>query len=652
MKESLRSAWKTSGGIVGFALVALIAIAANVILANAHIMRKDLTEDQLYVLSPGTRQILESLPGKVTLQFYFNRSEAEIPVQLKGFADRVEDLLKEYEIAGRGNIEIERFDPKPDSDQEQWAQKHGLSGQSLGLAGPTLYIGLVAIMGEREEALAFLDPRAEDLLEYNISRTVARVATSKKRSVGLISSLPVMGERHQPYAMPGMPEPPPPWFAFRDLRQDYDIREIAVPTETIGEEVDSLILAHPKQLTDETLYALDQFVLRGGRLMVFLDPFCGTEADSPMIPSQMRMGPKSSNLEKLLDAWGVTYDPGKVVADIEATTRVRGMGGRIEESLLWLSLRPDNLNQADILTSHMESIMMPVAGSFSVNETKDVKVTTLLSASGSSCLVDAMMAQFGGDALKREFKAQGVRLPLAVRLHGKLKTAFPDGKPAKKLDDEKADAKDAEADKKTAEKKAAKVADKAPPGLKESKTTSMVVLVGDVDMLYDRNCVQEVQFLGYSGMTPFNNNLTFFANLVEQMAGGQALAGIRTRGKIMRPFKRVLTLERRAQERYMERELQLQRKLEDAQRRLSELEGQKDKKQRMFLTRQQEAEIENFRKQVVTTKEELRQVRRNLREDIEQLGVKVKAINILLVPLLVAAAGVIAHVARRVVVKS
>lgn len=618
--------WITGSGVFSFLVVAFMAIAVNVIVSNIS-LRKDLTEEKLYELSDGTHDILKKLDVPVTLKFFFSGSNPEIPVYLKNYARRVEDLLREYELAGKGNVLIEKYDPKPDSDAEEWAQKYGVAGQSLGFMGPTLFLGLVASLGDTEAVLPVLDPRTENLLEYNITRMITRVAHPEKPVIGVISSLPVLGRKRSPYPMPGQPPPQPAWFAFADLRQDYDVREISTPVEEIEEEIDALILVHPKDLSDGSLYAIDQFVLRGGRLLAFLDPMSVTEAETQTMP-QMRFSAKSSNIEKLLDAWGVSFDPAKVVADLKASSRLRAADNRIEENPVWLSLRKSHFNADDILTAHIESIMMPYAGSFSAEDSEDVKITTLISSSESSDLIDAMTAQFGSDEIRRQFKGGLISLDLAIRLHGKLKTAFPDGRPETGESDDEGTKDD--------EKKP----DTAPAGLTESAGTSTVVLVGDADMLYDRFCVQEVNFFGFKAHQPINDNLTLFVNIVEQIAGSASLVSIRTRGKTERPFDVVLDLQRRAQDRYMEEENRLQAKLQEAQQRLNELQARKDEKQRFILSPQQQREIRNFQEQVTVMKKELKLVRRKLREDIENLGIKVKLINILLMPALVSVAGV------------
>jgi len=640
MKTSTRSL-NVGTGIAGLLIVVLIAVAANVILGNLH-LRKDLTEEKLYTLSDGTRNILKGLEQPVTLKLFFNKSDPKIPVGIKNFAQRVEDLLAEYEIRSEGKVLIETYDPKPDSDAEDWAQRYGISGQQMGMMGPTLYLGIVAVMGDSEAEIPLLDPRAEDLLEYNVTRMITRVAYPKKPVIGVISSLPVLGIQSPPYAMPGQPRPEskPAWAAFTELRQDYDVREIDATAGAIPANIDALVLLHPKELSDDALFTIDQFVLGGGRLMVFLDPMCVAEMEMQG-PSSMGMPTASSDLGKLLDAWGVTYDRSKVVADLEAMSRLRvGEGNQIQESPVWLSLRRNHINEEDIVTSQLESIMMPYAGSFKVSESGERKVTTLMSSSESADLVDAMTAQYSMDGVRRAFTSGLESLNLAIRLHGKLKTAFPDGKP--KPPDA---AGDTEAEGATEAEKTSE--EPAGTHLLESADQSTVILVADVDMIYDHFCVREMNFMGYGMNRPINDNLAFFLNTIEQIAGSTDLIGIRARGKSERPFDVVLQLEQQAQQKYMSQENQLQETLQDAQRKLDELQREKDSSQQYILSPAQKKAIDSFQEQVLKTKTDLKLVRRKLREDIEKLGFKLKAINILLMPALVALSGVLYWVYRR-----
>jgi ABC-type uncharacterized transport system involved in gliding motility auxiliary subunit len=441
-----------------------------------------------------------------------------------------------------------------------------------------------------------------------------------------------MGSATPPFPMPGQrpPKPEPAWAAFRELAQDYTVRTVAPTAESIDPDVDALVVVHPKEISDATSYALDQFVLRGGRLVAFVDPFCVADAGSGDM-GQFGMPSRSSNLAKLFEAWGIQYDPGKVAADLQSMTPLRGRDNTVENSPLYLSLRKPNFSGTDVLTSPLNSLMMVMAGSLGSQAAEGLKVTPLVTTSEKSALTDAAMLQFDPNAFRRQFKSGQARQNLAVRLQGKFKTAFPEGKPTSPA----------------SETNAVPAATESLPALKESEGDGNVILVADADLLYNEFCGQDLDFLGYKAFQPFNDNLNLFANLVEQMAGSADLIGIRSRGQTQRPFTRVLALQAAAQEQWMEQEQNLEQKVQTTQRRMDELQRQKDDKQRFVLSPEQEKELAAFRKEVLTYRQDLKQVRRNLREGIEALGTKVKLINILLVPALVALAGIGFFVVRR-----
>ncbi|MEI8122473.1 MAG: Gldg family protein [bacterium] len=621
--------WKLTGGALGLIMVLAILVAANVILSQFR-LRKDLTAEKLYTLSDGTRQILKKMDSDVTLMFFFNSSAPEVPAPLKTFAQQVEDLLREYEAAADGRIHIEKYDPKPDSDAEDLAQRYGVEGQTLPPAGPTLFIGLVARSGDRQETIPLIDPRTGELLEYNITRLIHRVTTTKKPIVGVMSPLPVLGSKPSPYMPMQRQKPAPAWAAFKDLSQDYGVRPIAPTAVEIDPDVDTLVVVHPKSLSDKSLFAIDQFVLRGGRLLAFVDPFCVADQDavSNMDPYGGMGVSRASTLGKLFDAWGLKFETGKVVADIGASTPIRGRDNAVEQSPLYLSLRKDNLTKDDVLTAPVNSLLMVMAGAFTGDAAPGLKLTPLIASSPKSVLADAMMLQFDPNAFRRELKSPSKSYNLAIRLQGKFKTAFPEGAPAE-----------------PGSTNAVKTADTS--SLKENQGNGNVILVADVDLLVNDFCVQELNLLGYRGYQPINDNINLFANMVEQMAGSADLIGVRCRGAFNRPFTRVLALQAEAQSRWMEQEQALEEKLQASQRRIEELGRQKDDKQRFILSPEQNRELEGIRAEVLKYKQELKQVRRNLREDIEALGMTIKVINILLVPALVALAGIIFALVRR-----
>ncbi|MBI2439978.1 MAG: Gldg family protein [Lentisphaerae bacterium] len=624
-----RQLWKFAGSLIGLLTLLAILIAANVLLSRVRV-RADLTEEKLYTLAEGTRTILQSLDVPVTLKFFFSGNAPEIPMPLKYFAQQVEDLLKEYELTSGGRVRMETYDPKPDSDAEEWAQRYGLAGQQLGLMGPELYLGLVAVKGDAHAILPFLDPRNEELLEYNITQLIARLANPKKPAIGILSSLPVMGVRSFPYALPGQPRPKsqPPWVAFQDLEKDYEVRQLPAEPDVIDTNLDALVVVHPKNLSEKTLYALDQFVLQGGRLLAFIDPFCLAEAMSQ--EQSMGMAHPMSELSRLTTAWGINYEPDKVVADLDASTRVRRSDNTVENNPVFLSLRQFNIDGKDIITSALESLALPTAGAFSGTPAAGLSVGSLLVSSDQSELINTMTAQMGEEAVRREFRSGLKRLNLAIRLHGKFQTAFPEGKP------KAAPAPDKEA---AEPEKEAQPPEDTAPALKESAKPTTVILVADVDLLYDAFAVQELPFFGQRVFQPLNDNINFLANALEQLAGSAALSQIRARGRFDRPFDRVLELQRAAQQRWLLQERALQEQLEATRQRLDSLQASKDKSQRFILSPEQEAEIARFKQEQIKTQRELKQVRKNLREGIERLGVAVKAINILSMPVLVCLAG-------------
>jgi ABC-type uncharacterized transport system involved in gliding motility auxiliary subunit len=617
-----------------------ILIAANTILGNSRI-RVDVTEERLYTLSQGTKSVLKDLDDTVTIKLFFSESSPQMPVYLKTYARQVEDLLNEYRVAAGHNVLVETIDPKPDSDEEEWAQRYGVSGQQVDMFGPPLYFGLAAVCGDVEAVLPSIDPRADDLLEYTITRLIHRVTHPAKPRVGVLSSLPVLGSGAPPYAMPGQPRPPqqPRWLAFRDLEDDYAFEQVDAAAEAIDPGLAALVVIHPKDLPETTLYAIDQYVLGGGHLLALVDPLCVADLESSQGADMFGGGSSgSSTLGALFSAWGIGFNPAQVVADWRAASRIRAGENQIEESPVWLSLGNDLLNRDDILTTKLDAVMLPFAGAFQ-DETGDaLTVTPLAASSGSSGLIDARSARFGGDAVRREFKSGSLPLNLAVRVSGTFPTAFPNGKPQA--------APAAGDDSKPAEEPPAEPAD---TGLKEGQ--SAVILVADVDMIVDRFCVEEMNFFGAGAFRPLNDNLSFLANAIEQMAGSTALIGIRSRGRIQRPYTRVLALEERARREWQAREEDLTGKLNDAQRQLSEMQDQKDKSQRFILSKQQKEAIARFRDEEIRIQRQLKDVRKNLRRDIERLGVAVKTVNIALMPALVAMAGIVYYTVRKKRVK-
>ncbi len=631
MTAKKQSGGKMAGGIISLVIVAVILVALNIIAGNLRI-RKDMTEEKLYSLSDGTKTILRDLESDITLKLFFNSGTPEMPILFKDFAQRLEDLLEEYCLESNGKLTLEKYDPQPDSDDEETAQSYGIPGQPMGMVGPAIYMGLVAVSGDVEASIPFIDPRGENLVEYHITRLINRLEHPEKPEIGIMSTLPVLGSSMPNFMMPQGQISQKPWTSFQELKTEADLLDIPLDTKLIDGELAALILVHPKGLSQQTLLAIDQYVLDGGKLLVLLDPFAITEIENS---PTMTLGqpPSPSDLPGLLSAWNVNYNPGMLAADQAAATRVNAGGGRVQENAMWMLFRSENINREDILTAELETVMQPFAGTFDVLERDGATVTPLITTSEESCKVSAATAQFGPDMLRREFKRGGVGLHTAVRISGKFKTAFPSGI---EVTEETAGSGEEEAEPKT---------ETIMPRLTEGEST--VVLIGDTDMFADRFCVRPLNFLGFQGYEPINDNLSLLVNIVDQLAGSSALIGIRSRGKVERPFKKVLAMEQKARIEWQSREMELQSKLQETRQQLNDLQAKKDPNQKLILSQEQREAIATFRKQEAETSKKLKAVRKSLRREIDQLGLILKVLNIAAVPLLVGLAGIAYGVYRK-----
>lgn len=614
----------------GVAVMFLIVVAIYVI-AGAFKTRFDLTQEKLYTLSPGTKAILQKLDTPVEIRFYCTQDAKEMPVPLKTYAERVEDLLNEYQKNARGKIQLKKLDPKPDSDAEDSANLDGVEGVVLGgLGADKIYLGVAINQLDAKVALPFLSPERERLLEYDISRAISRVTSPTKPVVGVMSPLPMFGEMNPMMMRMGQQQRQDPWVLISELKRDFDVRQVEMTVEEIPAEIQVLAVVHPKGITDKAQYAIDQFVLRGGKLVAFLDPYSLVDSRNQppgMNPLQAAQVP-GSTMDKLLKAWGLGFDNNKVVADMNYVTRIN-RGNRPEPAPAVLSLTQEALDRNDVVTSEVDNALIPFAGVFTGTPAEGLKETILVKTSSRSQLIDRFMAEFSGEQTVKDFAASGKEQAVAVRLTGKFKTAFPDGKP-----------KDAPENKDEAKKDDAKKDAPAEAGLKESKSDGVVILVGDSDFIFDQFAVQVQEFFGQRIVQPRNGNLNLGQNMVEQLAGDSNLIAVRSRATMNRPFTRVRKMQAEAEERYQAKIKGLETSLNDAQTRLNELQKNKDTGQRFILSPAQQDEIKNFQKKQAEVKKELKEVRKNLRQDIDSLENRLKWVNIAGMPLLVAVSGV------------
>ena len=623
MKNKGLETWLYSslGVVAMFGIIVIINA-----LASSFNKRVDLTAERAYTLSAGTRAILSKLDTPVQIRFYSTRSDTRMPVFLKTYAQRVEDLLGEFRQASRGQIEIQKLDPAPDSDAEDSARLDGIEGQAR-VEGEPFYLGLSVSMLDQKQAIPFLAPDRERLLEYDLARAISRVVTTEKPVIGVMSPLPYGGQPTNPMMMRMGQSGQQPWVFISELKRDFTVRDIPLGAEDIPKDVKVLVLIHPKGITDASQYAIDQFLLRGGKLVAMLDPQGVLDRSGAGNPMGMSMGSRSS-LDKLLPAWGLSFESSKVVADLDFVGRTRE--GR-QPAVLALNEKASNRD--DIVSAQANNLIFAFAGAFSGTPAEGLKQTVLVRSSKNSQLVDPMSAQMGGERLIKDFVSSNTEQVLALRLTGRFKTAFAEGKP-----------KSAPAPGAPEEPKDQKPAER---GLKESKEDGAVLLIGDSDFIQDQLSVQEMMnpFGGQRMVMPVNSNIAFAQSSIEQLAGDSNLVAVRSRASRERQFTVVRQMQAKAEAAFQAKIKSLEASLAEAQNKLNELQRTKGDKgdkggQRFILSPEQQQEINNFRNKERDVKIQLKEERKKLRIGIDSLENTIKWLNIALMPVLVAAAGI------------
>lgn len=610
---------------VGVGAMALILVAVNVI-TSVFKGRVDLTAEKVYTLSPGTKAILGKIDTPIRIRFYCTQAESATPetVFLNNYAKRVEDLLAEFKQVAGGKLIIEKYDPQPDSDAEDNARLNGVEGETLS-NGERFYLGLSVSLLDERQTIPFLAPNRERLLEYDLARAISRVMAPEKPVVGVMSPLPVFGGPPNPMMMRmGQPQQQQPWAIINELKNDFEVRRVEMTAEKIDDDIKVLVVIHPREIADKAQFAIDQFILRGGKLIAFLDPLplMDSREQNQMFGSIPNSG---SNLDKLLKAWGLSFETGKVVADMNFKMQVGGRNNQPQDAPAFLSITKDGISSDDIVTSQLDNVWLPFAGAFSGTPAAGLKMDVLLKSTKESQLVDGFMAHLSGENIVKEFKPSGMTQNLAVRLTGKFKTAFPDGKPEEKKDEEKKD----EAKKDEAKEE----------WLKEGKGENSVILVGDADLIYDSFAIRQIQSPFGTLSMLMNGNLNFAQNAVEQFTGDNNLITVRSRAVQNRPFTLVKQMQAEAEARYRSRIKELEESLADTQRQLNELQQKKEKGQRFILSPEQQAALENFRKKEAEVKIQLKEERKKLRRDIDSLERRLKWFNIAAMPLVVSASG-------------
>jgi ABC-type uncharacterized transport system involved in gliding motility auxiliary subunit len=617
MKQSNRSVF--SAGIL--VLLAILFISLT-ILSSLFLkgVRFDLTKNGLYTLNQGTLNILESMDEPVNLYLYFSEDVSRELPQFRSYARWAGEMLEEFANRSGGKLKLHRVNPVPFSPEEDEAAAYGLQGVPVGSTGDTLYFGLVGTNSlDGLQVMPFLQPEKEKFLEYDLAKIVNSLSHPVQRKVGLISALDM-----QPGFDPATQSMREAWVIHQQFSQLFELQDIATDAAELPPDLELLILAHPRDLSDSLLYQVDQFVLRGGRLLVFMDPLAeadlGGDPNDPM--ARMNAG-GSSSLEPLLEAWGVGFDTGRVIGDRAYALQVSMAPGQPPMRHLGiLSVRSDGINNTDVASADLQSINFSSSGWLTHSESASTGFEPLVESSENAAPIDAMRFRFLTNPrdLEQGFEPSGDRYALAARVTGQANTAWqepPEGTdPAEHLSASGED------------------------GIN-------VVLFADTDVLTDRLWVQKQNFLGQTIANSFADNGTLVVNIADQLTGSSDLIGIRTRTSTNQPFERVEALRLAAEAQFRDTEESLQAELAETERKLTEMQSARQDGELTVLTPEQQEEVQRFVDRKLQIRRELRQVQHDLSRDIEALGMRLKFVNIVLVPVLIVIASLVFGYMRR-----
>jgi ABC-type uncharacterized transport system involved in gliding motility auxiliary subunit len=609
MKQMSRHTYAALAIVLSIVIFVAVNMASDALFTTAKL---DLTANGQFTLAQGTRNILANLKEPVTLKFYYSKQVASEYATTADYAKRVRDLLGEYASLSHGNIVVQEIDPEPFTEAEDQAQGAGLTGAPTD-SGDTVYFGLVGTNRmDGKEVIAYFAPEREQYLEYDISSLIYRLSTPKKTLVGIVTSLPMeFGPGGMQAAMQGQGAP---YVTYQELAQTYQTQMLPPGFTAIPKDMNVLMIAHPSDLSDPQLRAIDQFVLKGGRALVFVDPLSELAQQAGGNPYQPAQTPQSSDLPKLFKAWGIGFNPARVVADRSLAQRVQTRDPMNPSTLypVWMHLGPDNFDTKDPVTANLQTLNLATAGALRPLKGATTTFAPLVTSSNQASLLDAGVVKATQDpqALMAQVNPTGEKYVIAARISGDAKSAFPD----------------------------------AP--VKSGMIN--VVVMADSDVFDDRFWVHVQTMLGKKVATPFADNGAFVINSIENLSGSGDLISLRTRESSTRPFTVVRKIQEDAQSQFQAKEKALQQHLNETQQRLHELEqGTQAQQGQVGLTPEQQKEVENFRKDLVDTRTQLRDVQHNLRKDIDALGSELALINIALVPVLVALFALVLAAYRR-----
>ena len=620
-KNTLAGDW-----LINISLICIIIffIAINT-LSNQifYSARMDLTQDNLYTLNQGTYEVIKSIDEPITIRLFFSdKLSRDIP-PLREYGQRVRELIEEYVVSSKGKIILERVDPEPFTDNEDLAMVFGLQGRTLSQAGEKFYFGLVASNSTDDvSVIPYFDQSRESYLEYDLSRIIADLANPKKKKIGLVTFLPIGGGLA--YEDAPSSEYVPPWVIYNRLSESFEITNLGKSFNSISEDIDILMIVHPKNLDDATQYAIDQFILSGKGTVFFLDPYSEVERNALPIEKRRTYIP-SSSLNSLFEKYGFYLEPGMIVGDRVYGRQVtigRPPNLRVTTYVLWLALNKQLINPNDSITNELEKILTNSSGAIALSEESELTLEPLITSSRDSMLIERYKVQFRPDPtlLLSEFVSSGKFFNLAARITGNINSVYKDS------DKENQDVNHL-----------------------DSGQANMIIFA-DTDILADQTWNQSQDNFGREVFNPIADNGSLIINAIESLSGKGELISLRSRGVSSRPFEEVEELRRNAETKYRETEQKLQKELQSTEQKLRDLQRSASlevNEGSPILSREHAETLQIFRDQIINIRKKLRDVQRELRVDIEELGLLLKINNVWLMPLFVSIASIVVFGIRR-----
>lgn len=614
---------KTYGGT---ALILLAVLFIGLIMLSSYALRGwrlDLTQNKQFTLAPGTLNIVRNIGEPINLYYYFSSEAGKQAPYLKIYATRVRELLEELTARSRGKIHLQVIDPEPFSEEQDRANELGLV--PMGSGADAMYFGLAGTNStDGKAAIEAFSPQKEDFLEYDIAKLILQLSAPKKPTLGLLTTLPMNMDYN-----PQTGQQREAWTITSQLQQLFKVVTVSPASGSIADNIDVLLLVHPKNLPDPTLFAIEQFIMRGGHALIFVDP--RAESDQPASQGEGQdayaamLAPRSSTLDKLFTAWGIEFDTKEVTSDIEHALMVGSQMGSSVRHLGYIGLDKDSLNHNDVVTGSLETVNFSTPGSFKLSAKSGLKLEPLIQtgAKGGEIPAERFMMMGDPSTLRDSYKPSGARKVIAGRLTGKIDTAFPNGAPAPAAAD-------------------------AKPALKTSEKPVNIILVADTDLLLDMMWVRRQSFFGQTMLQPFASNGDFVMNAVDNLSGSSDLISIRSRGGFVRPFTKVDQIRREAEDRFQAKQKELEEELHNTEQKLGELQSKRsDANTAMIMSPEQQEELRRFQEQKIRIRKDLREVQHGMNRDIDRLGQHLQLINILTMPLLLTAFALGALIWRR-----